>query len=580
MSSLRRMRTLLVGIAALFVVQACGDSSTRQQSSTPHADLVLINGQVVTVDVELGTQQAVAVSGHKVSAVGTTREIRDWIGDQTQVIDLNGRTVIPGLIEGHGHFLSLGRAQQILDLSTAQGYQAILNQVAAAVDAAEPGEWIFGRGWHQDKWQDSPSPQVEGVPTHQSLSVLSPDNPVLLGHASGHAAFVNAAALRAAGLDEHTEDPPGGTLVRDESGALTGLLRETAQRMVEQAVALEQAKLSEEARRGILMEQVALAGAVALQHGVTSFQDAGASLQELAFLKQVADTDGLPIRLYVMAKDDNETLAASLADYYLPYTDNTFLTVRSIKKQIDGALGAHGAWLIEPYIDLPDTAGLVLEPVAEVEATARLAVALGFQVNTHAIGTMANREVLNIYERIWQEQSLTGAELRWRIEHAQHIHPDDIPRFGALGVIASVQGVHCTSDGPWIPSRLGEVRTEATSYRWRDLLDTGAVINNGTDVPVEAIDPFASLIASFTRVMNNGETFYPEQAMTREEALYSYTMANAYAAFEEDHKGSITPGKLADLVVIDHNPLTAAITEIEATQVHYTIVGGEIRYRL
>ncbi|MFT7654320.1 MAG: putative amidohydrolase YtcJ, partial [Candidatus Azotimanducaceae bacterium] len=283
--------------------------------------------------------------------------------------------------------------------------------------------------------------------------------------------------------------------------------------------------------------------------------------------------------LYVMVRGSNVNLAAHLDDHYRPLIDNEFLTVRSIKRQIDGALGSHGAWLLEPYEDLTDTSGLVLETIADIEETARLAVAAGYQLNTHAIGTRANREVLDLYERVWSSAEVTGQALRWRIEHAQHIHADDIPRFAQLGVIASIQGVHATSDGPWIASRLGEERTEQTSYRWRDLLDSGAMVNNGTDVPVESIDPFASIYASVARTMNTGETFYPDQAMTRYEALYSYTMANAYAAFEEHAKGSLTPGKLADLVVIDQDILTIDAERILKTKVHYTIVGGEVRYQ-
>lgn len=580
-----RIRTLLIrpglALCALAMLFACADENpvNPPPQQLPVADMVLINGNVITVDPSLGQQQAVAISGHLIQAVGSTAEIERRIAAETTVIDLAGRTVIPGLIEGHGHFLSLGRARQILDLSTASSYQEILNQVGAAVDAAEPGEWIFGRGWHQDKWQDEPTPAVDGVPTNASLSALSPDNPVFLGHASGHASFANEAALAASGITDATEDPPGGTLVRDAQGHLTGLLRETAQRLVEKTVDAEQAKLSDAQRRAELLERIQLAGEAALKYGVTSFQDAGADVAEMEMLRDVAAEGGLPIRLYVMARDTNEALERKLADLYQPYQDNSFLTIRSIKKQIDGALGAHGAWLLEPYVDLPETSGLILEPVEEIEATARLAVALGYQVNTHAIGTRANREVLDLYERIWRELEVDGADRRWRVEHAQHIHPDDIPRFGQLGVIASVQGVHCTSDGPWMPSRLGAQRTEATSYRWRDLLDSGAVVNNGTDVPVESIDPFASLVASVARVMNNGEAFYPEQGMTRGEALYSYTMANAYAAFEEDVKGSLTPGKLADLVVIDQDFLTAPLDAIRNTEVAYTIIGGEIRYQ-
>lgn len=257
---------------------------------------------------------------------------------------------------------------------------------------------------------------------------------------------------------------------------------------------------------------------------------------------------------------------------------NDFLTVRSIKRQVDGALGAHGAWLLEPYADLPDTDGLVLETLEDIERTAELAVEHGYQVNTHAIGDRANREILDLYERVWDRMGVDGSELRWRIEHAQHIDPADVPRFGDLGVIAAIQAVHGTSDGPWIPTRLGDERAEATSQPWRDLFNTGAVVTNGTDVPVERIDPIASFYSSVSRVMVNGERFYPEHVMTRDEAIRSYTINNAYAAFEENIKGSLTPGKYADMVVLSQDIMSVEEERIPETGIEMTFVGGELKY--
>jgi len=255
------------------------------------------------------------------------------------------------------------------------------------------------------------------------------------------------------------------------------------------------------------------------------------------------------------------------------------LTVRSIKRQIDGALGAHGAWLLEPYEDLPESSGLVLEPVEDIAGTAAIAVKHGFQVNTHAIGDRANRETLDIYEKAFAAAPNGGKDLRWRIEHAQHIHPDDVPRFAKLGVIASMQAVHCTSDGPWVLKRLGEERAKSGAYVWRDLIASGAVVTNGTDVPVEDADPIASFYASVTRILSDGTAFFPEQVMTREEALKSYTIQNAYAAFEEEVKGSLSPGKYADIVVLSKDILTVPAEEIPQAKVLYTIVGGKILYR-
>ncbi|MGB5352288.1 MAG: amidohydrolase [Woeseia sp.] len=561
---------------------ACGksdDAPADASGGMPAADLVLLNGTIATVDPALGTVEALAVNGYQVTAVGTSEDIAKYVGPETRVIELQGRFVMPGFIEGHGHFMSLGRAKQILDLSTVKNWDEVVTMVAGAVDKAKPGEWIFGRGWHQDKWDSVPADAVDGVPTNKTLNAVSEDNPVLLGHASGHAAFANDAALEAGGVTNDTEDPPGGTIVRGRDGRATGLLRETAQRLINDAINVYNGRLTPEETERIDRERVMLAGNEALRHGVTSFHDAGASFETIDFFKELEEEGALPIRLYVMVRrETNDEMDQMLPLYRMTSEGNDFLTVRSIKRQIDGALGAHGAWLLEPYVDLPSTAGLVLEPVEDIEGTARVAVKHGFQVNTHAIGDRANRETLDIYERIWKEMDVDGKALRWRIEHAQHIDPADVPRFGALGVIAAMQGVHCTSDGPWIPSRLGDERTKATSYPWRDLINTGAIIGNGTDVPVEPINAIASYYSSVSRMMRTGERFYPEQAMTREEALQSYTHNNAIAAFEEDVKGTLTPGKYADFVVLSQDILTVEEDKIPATEVLMTFVGGELKY--
>ncbi len=543
----------------------------------PAADLVLRGGKVATVDPALGETEAIAIRGAEIVAVGGNDEISAYIGDGTEVVELAGRFVMPGFIEGHGHFMSLGRAKQILDLNTVQNWDEVVNMVAVAVDQAEPGEWIFGRGWHQDKWDSLPEDAVEGVPVNETLNMVSPDNPVLLGHASGHAAFANDAALAAAGVGNDTPDPDGGTIVRDADGKATGLLRETAQRLLNDAVDEFESRQTPEEIDQMMRQRVFLAGQEAVAHGVTSFHDAGASFETIDFFKTLEDEGVLPIRLYVMVRrQSNEEMDEKLPEYRMVAEGNDFLTVRSIKRQIDGALGAHGAWLLEPYEDLPHTPGLVLEPVADIERTAEIAVKHGFQVNTHAIGDRANRETLDIYQRVFEAEEVDGRELRWRIEHAQHIDPADVPRFAELGVIAAMQGVHCTSDGPWIPSRLGEERTKLTSYPWRTLIESGALIGNGTDVPVEPIDPIASYTASVTRITKDGTAFHPEHVMTRQEALESYTINNAIAAFEEDIKGTLTPGKLADLVVLSQDLLSVPDDALPDTRVDMTIIGGAV----
>ena len=572
--------------AALLATGACsrdgGDAADGRADgpALPPADLVLRNGTIATVDPALGTVEALAIAGHEIVAVGTNREIARRIGPATRVVELNGRLAIPGFIEGHGHYMGFGRSLQILDLSTARNWQEIVSMVAAAVDKAAPGAWIFGRGWHQDKWDSVPADAVDGVPRNDSLNEVSPDNPVLLTHASGHAAFANEQALAEGYIDEETPDPPGGTIVRTPEGRATGLLRETAQRLLNEAVERYEGRLSPAEREQLARERVRLAGEAALAHGVTSFHDAGTDFETIDFYRKLEEEGALPIRLYAMVRrQSNEEMDELLPHYYMPAEGNDFLTVRSIKRQIDGALGAHGAWLLEPYEDLAENAGLVLEPVEEIERTAEIAVRHGFQVNTHAIGDRGNREVLDLYQRVFERAGVNGADLRWRIEHAQHIDPADVPRFAELGVIAAMQGIHCTSDGPWIPSRLGHERAGVTSYPWRDLLNAGAVIGNGTDVPVERIDPIASWYGSVSRMTVEGRRFFPRHVMTREEALASYTINNAIAAFEEDIKGTLTPGKLADVVVLSRNIMTVPEEDIPGTEVDMTIIGGEVRYQ-
>ncbi len=557
-------------LLAVFLTAACAPAPAE------YADLVLTGGKVVTVDDALPEAEALAVTGHTIAAVGSDEEIARRIGPSTEVIELDGKLALPGFIEGHGHYIGLGRARMILDLTTATSWEDIVRMVGDAASRAAPGEWVTGRGWHQEKWTSTPNPNVDGVPLHTELSAASPENPVNLTHASGHASFANALAMQLAGIDGNTADPPGGTIVRDVSGMPTGLLRETAQRLVGGAIARSAEGRSAEDADAEFRRAVELAGEQALAYGVTSFQDAGSDFGTIDRLRALAAEGALPVRLYVMVREPNEVMAEKLPDYRIVPEGNDFLAVRSIKRQIDGALGSHGAWLLEDYADI-DNSGLVLETVEDITGTAELAIRHGFQVNTHAIGDRANREVLDIYEKVFAANP-DRIDLRWRIEHAQHIHPDDVGRFAELGVIAAVQGVHATSDGPWIPDRLGPERAAETSYVWRDMLDAGVVVGNGTDTPVERISPVASFHSSVSRRMANGAVFSGEHRMTRAEALRSYTLNNAYAAFEEHLKGSIAPGKLADIVVLSRDIMTIPEDDIPNTRVVYTIVGGEIRF--
>jgi predicted amidohydrolase YtcJ len=566
----RNRRALIAGAALLL---ACGNGSSEEA-----ADLVLRNGVIVTVDDARPEAQAVAIRGHTIVALGTDEEIGRYVGRRTQVIDLAGRLAIPGFIEGHGHFMGVGQAKMNLDLMNVRNWDEVVGLVAAASGDARRDAWIVGRGWHQEKWDRVPEPNVHGIPLHTSLDSVSPNNPVVLTHASGHMSFVNRRALELAGIDRSTPDPAGGEILRDAAGNPTGLLRQNAQGLVNRARSSAEQQRTQADRDAESRRAAQLAAEELLSKGVTSFHDAGATYGTIDFFRQLEDDDALPVRLYVMIRDSNEQHDQKLADYRMPAGENDYLVVRSIKVAIDGALGSHGAWLLEPYADRPGHTGFSTTPLQSVEHTAALAIANGFQLNIHAIGDRGNREVLNIYERAFQANP-DQRDLRWRIEHAQHLHPDDISRFADLGVIASMQGIHATSDAPWIPPRLGPERARTGAYVWRSLMDAGAIIANGTDAPVEDVDPIASFHASVTRRTSSGDVFFGEQRMTREEALRSYTLNNAYAAFEEDAKGSITPGKLADIVVLSKNIMTVPDDEITTAQVDITIVGGQVRYQ-
>ena len=441
--------------------------------------------------------------------------------------------------------------------------------VEAAVAEAEPGELVRGRGWHQKKWDRMPDPNVDGVPFHQALSAVSPDNPVLLTHVSGHATYANAKAMELSGIDGNTADPAGGEMVRDARGAPISAFRETA------------ARLLAPARRGATPADprrvIELAQEDAIRKGITSFQDAGSSFTTIDVFREMAEDGSLKLRLWVMVREPVTALMEKLADYRMIGVGDDRPTVRAIKTGIDGALGSHGACLLEPYDDLPESAGLNISDLENGAAMAELAMEHDYQFAVHAIGDRGNRETLDMFQWAF-ENNPDKTDLRWRVEHAQHLHPDDIPRFGDMQVTASMQSVHATSDGPWIEERLGSERVEWGAYVWKDLMDAGAIIANGTDAPVENVDPIASYYSTVSRRMNNGRVLNGEQRMSRMEALRSYTINNAFAAFEEDIKGSLTPGKLADITVLSQNILTIDEDEIPNTEIVYTIIGGEVMY--
>ena len=538
------------------------------------ADLVLTNGKIVMVETP-AEAQAIASRGSRIVAIGTTAEMKPHIGPRTQVIDLQGQLVIPGFVEGHGHFTGVGQSRLQLNLMKVKTWDEIVAMVERAVKQARPGQWIYGRGWHQEKWTVKPSPDVEGFPTHHSLSKVSPDNPVLLTHASGHATFANAKAMELSDVMASTPNPAGGDILKDAVGNPTGVFRETASRLIRRGSGEPSLSATEAAARARLVLE--LASQEVLSKGITSFQDAGSGFDDVDLMKKMIDEGKIANRLWVLLRVDNKSLAANLAKYKtVDYADG-FLTVRGIKRSIDGALGPRGAWLLEPYADKPGDTGHNTTAVDEIRETARLALEHGYQLCVHAIGDRANRETLNIFEQAFKGRD--GKALRWRVEHAQHIHPSDIPRFGQLGVIASMQGVHCTSDAPYVTARLGQRRAAEGAYVWQKLMQSGAVVTNGTDAPVEDVDPIASYYATVSRKLADGSVFFPDQRMSRMEALKSYTINGAYAAFEEDSRGSLKIGKYADMVVLSKDILTIPEDQIPSTEVRYTIVGGRVRYK-
>jgi predicted amidohydrolase YtcJ len=567
----------LIAIALMLSIAALTALAARSpQPAVSPATLVLTNGKIVTLEAAPAEAQAIAVQGDRIAAVGTSAEIKRYIAPSTQVIDLNGQLAIPGFIESHGHFNGVGQAELNLKLMKATSWDQIVGMVAEAVKTAKPGQWIYGRGWHQEKWTSKPVPNVEGFPVHDALSKVSPNNPVLLTHASGHASFANAKAMELSGVTGTTANPPGGDFLKDASGRPTGLFRETASRLIRSGAGEPKRSAEEDAARAEKILE--LASAEALAKGVTSFQDAGSSFSDINLMKKMIDAGRINVRLWIMIRQPNEALAANLASYRTIGYGNGFLTVRAIKKSIDGALGSRGAWLLEPYSDKPDDTGRNTSTVEDIRETAKLAMQHGYQLCVHAIGDRANRETLNIFEEAFKANT-DKKDVRWRVEHAQHLHASDIPRFGKLGVIASMQGVHCTSDAPYVIARLGQARAEEGAYVWQKLMKSGAIVTNGTDAPVEDVDPIASYYATVSRKLADGTVFYPSQRMSRMEALRSYTMNGAFAAFEDDVKGSLKAGKYADIVVLTKDILTIPEDQIPTAKVAYTIVGGKVRFK-
>lgn len=538
------------------------------------ADTIFFNGSIYTMDDNNPQVEAVVIKADTFLYVGTRVGADSFVGEGTKMVDLKGKTMVPGLTEGHAHIMGVGYNLLNVDLREAKSYQEVVEMVADRAANTPEGTWITGRGWHQDKWTEKPE-MTNGFPTHDLLSESVPNHPVYLKHASGHAALANAKAMEMAGIDANSDQPNGGEIFKSVSGEPTGIFNETAQGLITKVIP-EATKETEEQALRLALEQC-------FKYGITGFHQAGSGPDHINLFKEFAEKNELKLRLYVMLNGRDESL---LEEYFRKGIEEDLydnqLTVRSVKLYADGALGSRGAWLLEEYTDAPGVHGHNVMPMEDIEGVTQKAYKAGFQVCIHAIGDRANREVLDIYERTFKLYPESAPkEPRFRIEHAQHFHPDDIPRFAEMGVIPSMQAIHMASDRPWAIDRLGQQRIEWGAYMWQTLLQSGAKIVNGTDAPVEPITPLASFYASVSRrtLQGNPEGGYePSEKMTREQALRSYTLDAAFAAFREDRKGSIEVGKWADLTIFDQDIMTVPEDDILDTQVSMTIIGGEIVY--
>ncbi len=537
------------------------------------ADAIYHNGNVYMVNDTFETAQAFAVRNGKFIYVGNDEGALALAGEGTKVTDLKGKTVLPGIVEAHLHYPLLG--QMLLQVQAHwKPKEEILDAVKAAYPPAKKnGEWIVGRGWNQEVWEG------EAFPVKEELDAIAPDVPVVLRRTCGHAAWVNSKALEMAGITRDTANPQGGEIIKDADGEPTGVLIDTAMNLVTNLVP---PFTEEQHRRALLAAQKELLG-----YGITTAHDLGSSMEMIQRMEKLYESGDLQIRLYVMGSSGGYGKAdeAAYNAFYevgprIGLYDN-HLTVRAIKFFADGSLGARSAWMLEEYSDKPGHFG---NPRYEDDQLYQLVLGArkaGFQASTHAIGDGANHQVLNVYQRVLKEIP-EPQDHRFRIEHAQVVRLDDIPRFAQLGILPSMQSVHATSDKNMAEDRVGPERIKG-AYAWRKFLDAGSILPNGSDAPVELVNPFHGFYAAVTRMDREGSPvggWYPEEKMTREEMLRSFTNWGAYAGFEEDIKGSIEVGKLADFVVVDRDPMSCPEEELKDIHALTTAVGGKEVYTL
>ena len=528
------------------------------------ADLIVTNARIYTVDDSRPVVAAMAVRDGRITFTGSLREAMALKGATTRVLDVGGRTVIPGMVDAHAHLLGLGQALRVVNLVGAKSYDEVIARVVARGKDIPAGQWITGRGWDQNQWGDT------RFPTHDALSRALPSNPVYLTRVDGHAGLANAAAMRAANVTAASKDPSGGRIERAANGDPTGVFIDNAKPLVERSIPGLTKEETRQAIRSAIRESQ--------RWGLVGLHDAGESRSTIDLMEEMAKAGEIPFRLYVMIGDDSAAVTHYLARGPQSGLYDNHLWIRAIKLYADGALGSRGAALLEPYADDANNKGLLLSAPAHIQDVATRALRAGFQVNTHAIGDRGNRLVLDAYDAALTKNP--KADHRFRVEHAQVIHHDDIPRFAQLGVIPSMQAVHQTSDMYWAGNRLGAGRLLG-AYAWRSLLETGIVIPNGSDFPVEAVNPLLSFHSAVAR--QDAENWpaggwLAEQKMTRDEALKSMTIWPAFSAFQESTMGSLTAGKLADFVVLDRDIMTVADRDILGTSVIATYIGGKAVY--
>jgi len=554
-------------LTTYFALAAFAPAAIEAQAK---ADLVLVNGKIYTVDNARPIASALAVRGGRVLFVGSDAEARVLANASTRVIDLNGKTVIPGIVDAHAHLLGLGNTLARVNLAGSTSYDEVIDRVKGFSKDVKPGEWILGRGWDQNRWTS------KEFPTHDALSRAFPNNPVVLTRIDGHALLANAKAMELARVSAATADPEGGRIMRLASGAPSGVFVDKAQSLIGRAVP--------QPTRADTRKAILAAITESNRWGLTGVHDAGESAETIGIFEELAKAGSYNLRNYVMLSDPGEPGSpAALRNPYLRRGPQSalydgHLWVRAIKLYADGALGSRGAALLAPYADEPTNSGLLVSRPEHLRAWAETALRSGFQVNVHAIGDRGNRVVLDAFESALR--TVPTADHRFRIEHAQVLSPEDIPRFAKLGVIPSMQPTHQTSDMRWAEARVGPQRIRG-AYAWRSLLNTGVVIPSGTDFPVEEVNPLLTFHAAVTRQDPTNWPvggWYPEQKMTREEALQSMTIWPAYAGFQESMLGSLTPGKYADFVVLDRDIMRIPDTEIIATRVVSTWIGGKRVY--